>query len=258
MTNLTLLIKNNLIALIRTKKAFILLIVFILCAMLSPLLAHETKNLLMLAGEEFQAIKDIIPDPVIADSFIQLNKNLTQIGLLVVVFSLASMINNEFKKGTYLTLKMHKVSLNCFYLAHLISQLIVFTIIYIISSLIFILYTYLLFNQESLQGFSQALLALYLLFVFIIVLFNSLAMFFKSNAKTYIITLIIYFFLPLFGFIKQIKYYLPTTLNDQSIQLVQTLKANHLNECLIATSVLIIVLITLTLIFNQDRIDNQK
>lgn len=83
---------------IRTYKLLIMLLVFLLFGMLSPLAAKLTPKLLeTLMTDEIQII---IPEPTAIDSWAQFFKNVSQMGIIVLVILFSGMMANEFNHGT--------------------------------------------------------------------------------------------------------------------------------------------------------------
>lgn len=82
----------------RTYKLLILLLVFLLFGMLSPLTAKLTPKLfeaLMTDG-----IQITVPEPTAFDSWTQFFKNVSQMGLLVLAILFSGMMANELNRGT--------------------------------------------------------------------------------------------------------------------------------------------------------------
>jgi ABC-2 type transport system permease protein len=97
---------------VRTYKLLILLAVFLLFGMMSPLLAKFTPEILKsvgLSGMEFT-----VPEPTAMDSWTQFFKNVGQMGMLVLVIVFSGIMANEFSRGTLVNvltkgLKRHTV-----------------------------------------------------------------------------------------------------------------------------------------------------
>ncbi|MEG0367463.1 MAG: hypothetical protein RR585_11555, partial [Coprobacillus sp.] len=83
---------------IRSYKAFILIIVFLILGFMSPITAKLTPEIMknfMPAGMSIE-----VATPTVIDSWMQFFKNVPQIGMIVIVIVLSSMISGEINKGT--------------------------------------------------------------------------------------------------------------------------------------------------------------
>ena len=76
------LLNKDLLELYRTKKVLIILSIFAIMALLSPVLTYMTPELLSALGDEFQIT---LPEMTIIDSYLQLASNINQICMLVLV-----------------------------------------------------------------------------------------------------------------------------------------------------------------------------
>lgn len=73
--------KKELLEVWRTKRLLILLVVFIIFGILSPLMAKLTPEILKSSfGSEVQLT---IPEPTSIDSWVQFYKNITQMGIYI-------------------------------------------------------------------------------------------------------------------------------------------------------------------------------
>ena len=94
--------KKEVLENLRTHKVLILMIVFLLFGMMSPLTAKlmpEIFKSLALDG-----IVITIPEPTALDAYAQFFKNTSQMGLLVVLLVFGGMLSNEITKGTLINM----------------------------------------------------------------------------------------------------------------------------------------------------------
>ncbi|MEN6313328.1 MAG: ABC transporter permease subunit [Clostridiaceae bacterium] len=87
---------------IRTYKLLIMLLVFLLFGMLSPLAAKLTPKLLETLMTD--GIQIIIPEPAAIDSWAQFFKNVSQMGVIVLAILFSGMMANEFNHGTLINI----------------------------------------------------------------------------------------------------------------------------------------------------------
>ncbi|MDD4297838.1 MAG: ABC transporter permease [Ruminiclostridium sp.] len=83
---------------IRTYKLLIMVLVFLLFGMMSPLAAKLAPKLLETLVTD--GIQIIIPEPTALDSWAQFFKNVSQMGIIVLVILFSGMMANEFNRGT--------------------------------------------------------------------------------------------------------------------------------------------------------------
>lgn len=83
-----------------TFRLYILLAVFLVLGMTSPLIAKLTPELLKTLGDTGSGIVIQMPEPVMTDAWAQFFKNVGQIGMLVLVIVFGGVMSNELSKGT--------------------------------------------------------------------------------------------------------------------------------------------------------------
>ncbi len=82
----------------RTYKLLILGLVFLLFGLMNPLTAKFTPDLLSALAPE--GLQITVPEPTALDSWAQFFKNLSQLGLIVLVVLFSGLLATEFAKGT--------------------------------------------------------------------------------------------------------------------------------------------------------------
>jgi len=178
------LFKKDLTELWRTKKVLILAIVFVIFALSSPLIAEMTPALLESLGD---AVQITMPDPTINDSYDQFVKNIGQLGVFTMIIVFGGLIANEKKRGLYTTLRNNGVNKFNFIFSKIVSQLLVLTVIYGISVLIFSLYNSIIFDQLFVEYSWLSFLAFYVYLVFVICLTN----FFSAISKNSLVAILL-------------------------------------------------------------------
>lgn len=93
-------LKKELCEQARTYRLMILLLVFLLLGILNPVTAWLLPDLMsMLAADGIQIS---LPDPSMADSWMQFYKNVPQLGFIVLVILFAGLLPSELERGTLL------------------------------------------------------------------------------------------------------------------------------------------------------------
>lgn len=256
MHNFFILLRKDLTALIRSKKLLIMLVMMALFAMESPLIAALTPKLLKSMGDEYSAITNLIPKPTNIDAFAQLSKNITQIVLLVTIAMFSPILVREKIKGTYSTLKMNGVKLKTFLLSHICSQVIVFTLSYLVAVVLFAFYTIILFDKMP-QHSLFSLMCLYLFMLVFIVLINVIAHFSKSTTMSMVTSFACYFGFVFLTMFEKINRYLPMKLTDYATSVLNGKVGLKQFETVYANAAFVLILLCFGLFLKKDRINNR-
>lgn len=138
-------LKKEYLESIRTHKLLLLLAIFILFGIMSPMLAKLTPDLIksMLNDSAIEALS--IPEPTAIDAYAQFFKNTTQMGFIVLLLIFGGTLNNEINKGTLLLLLTKGLSRTSVLLSKFTMASILWTIAYGLCFLITFTYANLLF-----------------------------------------------------------------------------------------------------------------
>jgi len=211
MKQFIILFRKDLTELYRTKKILIIAAIFIIFALLSPILAKMTPELLKSIGNEVMQIN--IPDATIADSYGQFIKNIGQLGLFTLIIALGGLVVNERRKGLYTNLNNNGVKKHNFILSKVKSQILIFTMIYAVSAVLFSAYIYVIINQFAIAYSFLSFLSLYVYLVFVICLVNLFSTISKSTVMSILLgiaTVLAISIFDLFTFGKYLPNYLAT------------------------------------------------
>lgn len=223
MNQLNILLKKDLMDLYRSKKILVLLIVFILFAILSPALAAITPDLInSLSKGSDMVIK--LPDPTYLDAYVQFFKNATQMCSFVLVIVYASLIVEERSKGTYATLINNNVKPSQFVLSKLITEILVFTIIYVISVIIFLTYTTFLFDKVFAPHYLIAFASYYFYIIFLIGIINFASALTKTTVMSIAVSFMMTFGIMIFDLLPRISRYFPDYLINISNNVITSNK----------------------------------
>lgn len=252
MNQLLLLLKKDLMDLYRNKKILILIIVFLLIGLLSPLFALLTPQILEYLSKENSDIIISIPDPTFIDSYMQFFKNISQIGLFILIIVYSSLIVEERQKGMFANLIINGANKYNFVLAKVISQIIVFTIIYLVSILLFFLYTYILFEQVFTSYFLISFISYYVYIIFLIGIINLISSITKTVITTIVFNFLILFGLMLFDIIPKIGKYLPNYLSNIANNII--IDANYFSY--FGYNIIITIILFMITIFLAGKLCN--
>ena len=149
--------------------------VLILLGLLSPLIAKFTPHFLELLPNG-KAMSSLFPTPTAQDAIAQYVKNISQIGLVLVVLLTMGAVANEKDKGTAAMLLCKPLPRATFILAKFLSLAAVFAVSVVLAAVACAYYTTLLFGPLRLPAWAAAngLIVLYF------VLYEAIALFFST------------------------------------------------------------------------------
>jgi ABC-2 type transport system permease protein len=136
----------------RTKRLIVVLAVFVLFGLTSPLIANFTPQILssMEGAEQFA---ELIPVPTAADGVGQYIKNLTQFGFILAILLGMGAVAGEKEKGTAAMILSKPMSRWAFILSKFSAQTIVYTLGFMIATLGAYYYTIVLFGPFDFRDF---------------------------------------------------------------------------------------------------------
>lgn len=136
----------------RTKRLIVVLAVFILFGLASPLIAKFTPQILgsMEGAEQFA---ELIPEPSAADGVGQYIKNLTQFGFILAILLGMGAVAGEKERGTAVMILSKPMSRWAFILSKFSAQTIVYTLGFAIATLGAYYYTIVLFGPFDFGDF---------------------------------------------------------------------------------------------------------
>ena len=258
------LLKKDLTSIIRTKKFLIILLVLISFAILSPISAKLVGVLLKLLGDnlgnDFQGMNEIaklLGGASYSDSYVQLAGNVAELFIFILVIIFGTSIVKEKTVGTYHILKMNGVSDRLFILSHVLSQIIMTTVAYIASCLVFFLTTLIIFGEAFPIHFVYSLFSLYMLVIFFIVYMNFVSCYSKSPTMSMVINFSSYFGFVLFNMFGKIKWFFPISLNDNCISVLNNVITKENNIALISAFVWCIAMIAIMMLFKNNKIKSE-
>ncbi len=160
--------KKEWIEQIRTYKLFILLVVFFIFGMISPLTAKLMPKLLNQFSIEGMTIT--LSEPSAIDSYTQFFKNLSQMGLLVLVIVFSGSLTQELTKGTLINLVTKGLSRSTIIVSKFIVALQVWTISLFLAFFTTYGYTIYLFPDDKIYHLFSSIGCLWLFGLFLLAL----------------------------------------------------------------------------------------
>ncbi len=148
----------------RTKMVLVIVGVFALFGIMSPLLAHFMPEIFgSIEGAEM--FKDLIPEPSVADAGTQYIKNISQFGFLIAILVGMGKIASEKEKGLTEMILHKPLPRWAYILSKFVAQAVVYIIAFSVAEIFAYGYTWYLFGEVSFVAFTvmNGLLALWLL-----------------------------------------------------------------------------------------------
>lgn len=232
----------------------ILLSLFTALGILSVFTAKFTPELIsQLVSPE---IGKALPEPTLVDSWLQFYKNVSQIGLFVVVILFSSSLTNEYQKGTLTILVTKGLPRWTVVTSKLLVSLAVFTTAFGLGAIITYLYSLFYFKGQSLSHVGWFLFLLWLFSLFMIVM-----LFFASVVcrNTYSVLLMLgslVILLLLVSWLKVCQPYNPLQLFSQSTGLLtkDLVLKDFIKSIAVTSGLSLLMFISSLILFNRKSL----
>lgn len=247
-------IRKELLESWRNYHILIIMIVFIIFGIEGPLMAKLTPDILKMASGNGLTIH--LPTPTSIDSWQQYYKNMTQIGIYVLVVIFSGTVSGEISKGTLINLVTKGLPRYSVIIAKYIVAYLQWCIAIFTSFLISWGYTAYYFPDDKSQNIwlgMWPLLIFGLMFVAITILGSTLS---KNNYGGFLISVVIFIGLTLLNLFKDFKRYNPIALVNDNMSLVKgTEKISHIMPALWITIVSALIITYLSiLLLNRKKL----
>lgn len=149
-------------------RAVILLAVFLFFGITSPLLAKLLPQIF--SQMDMQGIKLTIPEATAMDSYAQFFKNVSQMGLVVLLLVFCGMLSKELSQGTLVLMLTKGLSRSAVILSKFTVSAVIWTVSLVLSSLTAYGYTVYLFKDQPVKHLPFSVFCLWLFGIFILAL----------------------------------------------------------------------------------------
>ena len=165
--------KKEFIEQIRSYKILILLVIFFVFGMISPLLAKILPDII--SSMDMQGMEIIIPKPTYIDGYTQFFSNINQMGIMILLLVFSGIVQHEISKGTLINILSKGLDRYKVILAKFLSVSITWTMAFLISAITNYLYIRYLFKGICNKEIVISLIMLWIfgIFVLSIVIFSS-------------------------------------------------------------------------------------
>lgn len=219
MNNIYVFTKKELLESWRTKRLLIVLIVFLIFGIMSPLIARLTPDII---SSSFGAdIQIDIPDPTSVDSWTQFYKNITQIGMYIIAILFCNSVSGEVSKGSLTNLVTKGLNRSAIivskYLIALFQWILAIGLCFGVTAV----YTLYYFPDNESPHFVQAVIPVLifgLFFTALILLASTIA---RNSFEGLLIIIVCISLLYLLNLYEDIRRYNPVTLIGENMAILQ-------------------------------------
>jgi len=235
----------------RTYKTFIIIAVFVIFGIISPI----TAKLIPLIFEMVQMEGFItIPDPTALDSYGQFFKNVGQLGLIVFVIVYMGMLNAEISKGTLIIGITRGLARKSVIIAKYLSAVTVWTASLSLSAFITFLYTEYLFSHDVVSNLLMSFFCMWLFGALLLAVLMFASVISSGNFAPLLITGAFSVTLTILELFPKLQRYNPIRLSvDNIIMLTNGYDLSTLTVPLILSAVMIVGLVSASIMLFDKK-----
>ncbi|MHC1772914.1 MAG: ABC transporter permease [Flexilinea sp.] len=246
--------KKELLESVRTYKLLIMLIVFFIFGIMSPLAAKMMPEILGSVMPEGLTVT--LSEPAAIDSWTQFFKNVSQMGLVVTVIIFSEILGAELSKGTLINMLTKGLSRSTIILSKYTAMTMIWTVSYAAAFIVTWGYTVYLFPDGGISNllFSVFCLWLFGMFLLAILLFASTLI--KSNYGALLISGAVIVVLMLCNIVPNLQKYNPLLLASDNVSLLAKMVEVSSLSYAVAISILcsVILMIASILVFRKRQL----
>jgi ABC-2 type transport system permease protein len=160
MSGLRLLLGKEVREQVRTLRLPVVLIVFAILGLISPLTARYIREIIdAIGGDQFEGI---VPDPVVGDAIVQFTKNVGQFGVVIAILVTMGAVAGEKDRGTAAFLLTKPLSRGSFLVAKMIAIVLLLALGIAVAGSLCWIYTAILFEALPVTGYVAAMALVWL------------------------------------------------------------------------------------------------
>lgn len=246
--------KKEFLGNLRTYKLMIMFLVFLLFGMLGPITAKLTPKLLETLITE--GITITLPEPSAFDSWAQFFKNVSQMGLFVVVILFSGMMANEYSHSTLINVLTKGLRRSTVILSKFTAATIIWTGSYLVCFLMSYFYTEYFWPDDKIINLFSSVFYLWVFGILLLAVLSLGGVLFKNSYGCLLFTGGVIVILYLLNIIPAIQKYNPVALISSNMALLkgQAIPMD-LFPSLVVSAVAILILITSAIgLFNKKQL----
>ncbi len=160
MSGFGLLLRKEIREQVRTMRLVVVVAVFAIFGLLSPVFARYVKEIVeAVGGGQFQGV---IPDPTVADAVVQFTKNMGQFGVLIAILVTMSSVATEKERGTAAFLLTKPITRGAFVAAKIVAIGALLALAMAVAGALCWVYTAILFETLPAAPFVAAVALIWL------------------------------------------------------------------------------------------------
>lgn len=237
----------------RTYRLLVVCVVFIALAMMSPLLAKMTPELLKLlpGGADFAAL---VPPPALLDAIGQYVKNISQFAFLLALLTSMGLVAQEKERGTAVLMLVKPLGRGKFLFAKLLGQGLTFLIALLLAGMAGYYYTVFLFGSPNLSAWLVMNLLIWLwIMVFVAVTLMASALV-RSQAAAAAIGFGFLLVITFLGSLPGVGAYLPGQLTVSALAVFSTPTVSIWPAVVVSLSVIVVCMIVAWIAFDKQEL----
>lgn len=240
MNNYLIFLKKELSESLKTYKFMMIIMIFLIVGILSPLSAKFLPEILSSVIPELSNI--ILPQPTSLDSWQQFFKNITQLGLVALILIFHNTLHQEISKGTLINLLSKGLPRSTVIWAKYTLLIFMWTLSFLAAVALTLYYNYYLFPSQSLTHLPFALFNLWLFGCYWLSLILLGSLFSKKSNNPLLFLAIILLFLFILNLFPDLHRFTPLYLSSESLNLLTgELSPHQCYQSLISTCSLILI-----------------
>lgn len=208
---------------LRTYKLMIMIVVFLIFGVMSPLFAKFTPEILKAAGIEASALG--MGEPTAMDSFAQFFKNVGQMGLLVLAIIFSGIMANEFSKGTLINILTKGMKRSTVIFAKFTAAAVIWSAAYLLCLAVTYAYTFYYFTIENISNAFLAFSGMWLFGILLVGLILLGGVLFKNTYGSLLFCGGVLVIMTIINIFPQLRKYNPVTLSLENMQMLTAQKA---------------------------------
>jgi ABC-2 type transport system permease protein len=212
-------LKKEIIESIRTKKLFIVLVVFMLLGVLNPLTAKITPEIIKNLAPGGNQIE--LPEPSAIDSLAQFFKNTKQMGLIVFLITFSGILTNEISKGSLINVLTKGLTRKSVILSKHTLMTTIWSLSIIISFSITWLYTVNLFPKLEISNLLFSIFCIWLFGIYFLTILLFASILVNSNYGNLLILGAVSVISIIMNISEKAQRYNPLTLSVKNMDLIE-------------------------------------
>lgn len=239
---------------LRTYKLMIMIVVFLIFGVMSPLFAKFTPEILKAAGLDASALG--MGSPTAVDSFAQFFKNVGQLGLFVIVIAFSGIMANELSKGTLINILTKGMKRSTVILSKFTMATVIWTVSYLLCLAVTYAYTAYYFTIENISNVFLTFSSMWLFGMLLVAIVILGGVLFKSIYGSLLLTGGIVVVMTIVNIAPKLQKYNPITLSTHNMQLItaQKVPLDFMPAVIICAVLTIVSVIASIMIFNKKQL----